>query len=151
MDGESLLTVENLSIRFGLPGAAKPVVDGVSFAIKPGETLAIVGESGSGKTLIGKALMGLLPKAAHCFEGTALLRHGGREVDLLNHSREAHRDLRGLTLSMIFQEPMSALSPLHRVGGQVGEVLRVHGIKGDHRARVLERPAVQRAMKLHSA
>jgi peptide/nickel transport system ATP-binding protein len=138
MNRESLLSVEGLSIRFGLPGMARPVVDGVSFGIAPGETLAIVGESGSGKTLIGKALMGLLPKAAHCASGVAMLRHGGREVDLLHQRRENHRDLRGHTLSMIFQEPMSALSPLHRVGEQVREVLRVHRIKGDHRARVLE-------------
>ncbi|HSF94631.1 MAG TPA: ABC transporter ATP-binding protein [Thermohalobaculum sp.] len=135
---ESLLTVEALSICFGLPGQVKPVVDGVSFSISPGETLAIVGESGSGKTLIGKALMGLLPKAAHCYSGTAMLRHDGRAIDLLHQEREAHRDLRGHTVSMIFQEPMSALSPLHRVGEQVGEVMRVHGIKGDQRTRVLE-------------
>ena len=126
-----LLSVEGLSICFGLPGTSRPVVDDVSFAIRPGETLAIVGESGSGKTLIGKALMGLLPKAAQCFSGVAMLRHNGREVDLLHQAREAHRDLRGHTMSMIFQEPMVALSPLHRVGEQVGEVLRVHGIKGD--------------------
>jgi peptide/nickel transport system ATP-binding protein len=138
MDRESLLTVEGLSICFGLPGTVTPVVDDVSFSIRPGETLAIVGESGSGKTLIGKALMGLLPKAAHCYSGKAVLRHGGREIDLLHQARETHRDLRGHTLSMIFQEPMSALSPLHRVGEQVSEVMRVHGIKGDQRARVLE-------------
>ncbi|MDH3668897.1 MAG: ABC transporter ATP-binding protein [Paracoccaceae bacterium] len=138
MGRETLLSVEDLSICFGLPGTVRPVVDRVSFAVEAGETLAIVGESGSGKTLIGKALMGLLPKAAHCFSGVAMLHHGGREIDLLDQSREKYRDLRGHTLSMIFQEPMSALSPLHRVGEQVGEVLETHGIKGNTRARVLE-------------
>jgi peptide/nickel transport system ATP-binding protein len=138
MGRELLLSVEGMSICFGLPGTARPVVDGVSFDVAEGETLAIVGESGSGKTLIGKALMGLLPKAAHCFHGRAMLHHAGREIDLLHQSRENYRDLRGHTLSMIFQEPMSALSPLHRVGEQVGEVLRTHGLGGDVRARVLE-------------
>jgi peptide/nickel transport system ATP-binding protein len=132
------LSVEDMSICFGVPGMVRPVVDGVSFDVVEGETLAIVGESGSGKTLIGKALMGLLPKAAHCFQGRAMLYHGGREIDLLGQSRENYRDLRGHTLSMIFQEPMSALSPLHRVGDQVGEVLRTHRLGGDVRRRVLE-------------
>jgi len=141
MGRDLLLSVEGMSICFGLPETARPVVDDVSFSVAEGETVAIVGESGSGKTLIGKALMGLLPKAAHCFQGRAMLHHGGREIDLLQQDRENYRDLRGHTLSMIFQEPMSALSPLHRVGDQVGEVLRTHRLtKGsaDERARVLE-------------
>ena len=138
MDRANLLSVEGLSICFGIPGTVRPVVDDVSFSISPGETLAIVGESGSGKTLIGKAVMGLLPKAAHCFQGRAVLRHDGQELDLLKGDRNRLRDLRGRTLSMIFQEPMSALSPLHRVGEQVAEVLRVHGMGGSVRDRVLE-------------
>ncbi len=120
MGRELLLSVEDMSICFGLPGTVRPVVDGVSFTVAEGETVAVVGESGSGKTLIGKALMGLLPKAAQCFKGRAMLHHGGRVIDLLDQDRENYRDLRGHTLSMIFQEPMSALSPLHRVGDQVG-------------------------------
>ncbi|MCH8167904.1 MAG: ABC transporter ATP-binding protein, partial [Proteobacteria bacterium] len=141
MGRDLLLSVEGMSICFGLPGTVRPVVDGVSFTVAEGETVAIVGESGSGKTLIGKALMGLLPKAAHCFQGRAMFHHGGRVIDLLGQGREKYRDLRGHTLSMIFQEPMSALSPLHRVGDQVGEVLRTHRLargSGDERARVLE-------------
>ncbi|MFQ5567363.1 MAG: ATP-binding cassette domain-containing protein, partial [Paracoccaceae bacterium] len=141
MGRDLLLSVEGMSICFGLPGTVRPVVDDVSFSVAEGETVAIVGESGSGKTLIGKALMGLLPKAAHCFKGRAMLYHAGREIDLLQQDRENHRDLRGHTLSMIFQEPMSALSMLHRVGDQVGEVLRTHRLvrgPGDERARVLE-------------
>jgi peptide/nickel transport system ATP-binding protein len=133
-----LLSVEELSITFALPGMTSPVVEGVSFTVAAGETVSIVGESGSGKTLIGKALMGLLPKAASCTQGRAILRHQGREIDLFHQSRERYRDLRGRTLSMIFQEPVSALSPLHRVGDQVSEVLRTHGIDGHARARTLE-------------
>ncbi len=137
MDRKPLLTVEDLSITFALPGMDRPVVDRLNFTVAEGETVAIVGESGSGKTLTGKALMGLLPHAARC-SGRVRFQHDGRDLDLLHQSRELHRDLRGRTLSMIFQEPMSALSPLHRVGEQVAEVLRVHGIDGDVRTRVLE-------------
>jgi peptide/nickel transport system ATP-binding protein len=86
--------------------------------------------------------MGLLPKAATCYSGTAMLRHRGREIDLLHQSRDNYRDLRGRTVSMIFQEPMSALSPLHRVGEQVEEVLETHRLAkqfgGDMRTRVME-------------
>ncbi len=142
MTRDLLLSVEGMSICFGFPGTVRPVVDGVSFTVAEGETVAIVGESGSGKTLIGKALMGLLPKAAQCFQGRAMFHHGRREIDLLHQDREKYRDLRGRTLSMIFQEPMSALSPLHRVGDQVGEVLWTHGLASrrgnDIRDRVLE-------------
>jgi peptide/nickel transport system ATP-binding protein len=138
MDQKPLLSVEGLSISFALPGMSHPVVDGLSFSIAQGETLALVGESGSGKTLSGKALMGLLPRAASCTGHAVFRRSSGEAVDLLHQSRERHRDLRGRSISMIFQEPMSALSPLHRLGDQVAEVLRVHGIDGDQKKRVLE-------------
>ncbi len=134
-----LLRVEDLSVAFGSAGA--PVVDRVAFSVAPGETLALVGESGSGKTLSAKAVMGLLPRAARVTGGRALFRRAGRdggEVDLLALPPAKLRALRGQTISMIFQEPMSALSPLHRVGDQVGEVLRVHGRGAGERGRVLE-------------
>ncbi|GMG83796.1 ABC transporter ATP-binding protein [Paralimibaculum aggregatum] len=131
-----LLTVEDLSIAFGDVGP--PVVEGVSFALDAGETLALVGESGSGKTLSAKALIGLLPRAAQLRAGRAIFRAPGGEVDLLRLPAPALRRLRGQTISMVFQEPMSALSPLHRVGAQVGEVLRVHGYEGSVEDRVLE-------------
>ncbi|MEM9138540.1 MAG: ABC transporter ATP-binding protein [Pseudomonadota bacterium] len=122
-----LLSVQDLSLCFGPPGLTPPVVDKVSFDIEPGEVLALVGESGSGKTLTGKSLMRLLPRAARIIGGKALFQHKGREVDLLKMSDAKMRSLRGEAVSMIFQEPMSALSPLHTVGAQVAEVLRVHG------------------------
>jgi len=122
-----LLTVEDLTIAFGPHGSARPVVEDVSFSIEPGEVLALVGESGSGKTLTGKSLMRLLPRGARIVRGRALFSDGGREQDLLALRAAEIRRMRGARISMIFQEPMSALSPLHRIGRQVAEVLRVHG------------------------
>ncbi len=133
-----LLAVEDLTI--GFEGAPRPVLEGVSYAVARGETLALVGESGSGKTISAKAVMGLLPKGARRVSGRARFEPeaGGPPVDLFALPSAEMRRLRGGTISMIFQEPMSALSPLHRVGDQVGEVLRVHGQSGSERARVLE-------------
>ena len=130
MTRDVLLTVENLSIHFGPPEFALPVVDAVGFDLARGETLALVGESGSGKTLTAKALMGLLPKAARVASGAAriALEGAGATTDLLHLRDSEMRRLRGAVISMIFQEPMSALSPLHTVGRQVAEVLRVSGL-----------------------
>ena len=124
---EPLLSVRDLSIRFGARGDGPAVLDGVTFDVMPGETVALVGESGSGKTLTGKALMGLLPRGAAVTRGSAILQGPRGREDLLRLPARAMRRLRGADVSMIFQEPMSALSPLHRVGDQVAEVLRVHG------------------------
>ncbi|MEM9043805.1 MAG: ABC transporter ATP-binding protein [Pseudomonadota bacterium] len=128
MTREILLTLGDLSICFGQPGLALPVVDNVSFDLARGETLALVGESGSGKTLTAKAVMGLLPKAAHVTAGSAKIHLAQREMDLFQLPDAKLRKLRGTTISMIFQEPMSALSPLHTVGRQVAEVLHVAGL-----------------------
>ena len=119
----ALLTVEDLSIAFG---DAPPVVEGVSFSLEKGQTLALVGESGSGKTISCRAILGILPKRARLPSG--IIRTNGRDGPLvlseLNERRM--RAIRGNTISMIFQEPMRSLSPLHRVGNQVIESLKLH-------------------------
>jgi len=139
---EPLLSVRDLSIRFGgqAGGPGLTVVEGVSLDVERGQTVAVVGESGSGKTLTGKALMGLLPRGAAVSAGAALFRDTGAATDLLTLRARALRRLRGARISMIFQEPMSALSALHRVGPQVAEVLEVHGLARGRaaRARVLK-------------
>ena len=120
----ALFAVKNLSISFA--GSA-PVVNDVSFALRAGETLALVGESGSGKTLTCRAALGILPRTAKITSGQINLRLDEGPVDLLRLEKRALRDIRGNHVSMIFQEPMRSLSPLHRIGNQVVEVLHLHG------------------------
>ncbi len=122
-----LLDVADLEI--GFRDAAKATVEGAFFSVHPGETVAIVGESGSGKTLSCRALMGLLPPQARVRRGVARFQPDARDpatVDLLALKERKLRRLRGDQLAMIFQEPMSALSPLHTIGSQTAEVVRLH-------------------------
>ena len=115
-----LLQVEDLRVAFGV----KTVVEGVSFSIAPGEKLALVGESGSGKTVTALALLQLLHDAR--VQGRALLDDGREPRDLLALPERQMRALRGDQVAMIFQEPMTALNPLHTVGHQIAEPLRLH-------------------------
>ena len=121
----ALLTVENLTIGFG---NAAPVVEDVSFSVAAGKTLALVGESGSGKTLSCRSALRILPAAAQMRTGNIVLtdREGGHPIDLMALSEKRMQDIRGNRISMIFQEPMRSLSPLHRIGNQVSEVLKLH-------------------------
>ncbi|MFH5923318.1 ABC transporter ATP-binding protein [Roseomonas xinghualingensis] len=130
----SLLSVENLTI--GLPpGGDRPhAIEEVSLTVSPGEILCVVGESGSGKSMTANAAMGLLPPGLPV-KGGRILFEG---QDLLAKSPEEMRRLRGSRLAMIFQEPMTALNPLMRVGDQIAEALRVHGAGGDAARRVPE-------------
>jgi peptide/nickel transport system ATP-binding protein len=128
-----ILAIENLTIGLPLGGDRENAVEGVSLAVNPGEILCVVGESGSGKSMTASAVMGLLPKGLPIRSGRILFEGN----DLLALSPEAFRRLRGLRLGMVFQEPMTALNPLMRVGDQIGETFRVHGERGDVRAKVL--------------
>jgi peptide/nickel transport system ATP-binding protein len=120
--GAPLLSVENLTVTI----AGAPVVDTVSFAIHPGETLALVGESGCGKSLTARAIMGLLPPAARRTSGT--IRLEGQDIAGLGETQLAA--IRGEAMSMIFQEPTASLNPLMTVGDQVIEALTTHRAMG---------------------
>ena len=117
------LTVELPTVR----GWIRPVNE-VSFTVEQGETLGIVGESGSGKTMLSLTLMGLEPHGARC-TGEAFLhagKNGDETRDLIGASPDQLRKMRGRDIAMIFQEPMTALNPVMRVGVQIAEAIRVH-------------------------
>jgi microcin C transport system ATP-binding protein len=113
---QPLLSVDRLSVRFG----ASTVVDEVSFTIAAGEKFALVGESGSGKSITALSVLRLVDAAA----SSGAIRFDGQ--DLMQKSERAMRGLRGGEIGMIFQEPMTALNPLYKVGNQIGEVLELH-------------------------
>jgi peptide/nickel transport system ATP-binding protein len=121
----SLLEVNGLSLVFGNK-SADTVVEDLSFTLQEGETLGIVGESGSGKSLTGLSIIGLLPSDAQT-TGEILFYDGNRVIDLLTLTEKEKRNLRGNQISMIFQEPMTALNPVMRCGRQVEEILKIHG------------------------
>ncbi len=115
-----LLDVQHLSVTFGGPS---PAVDDVSFQISAGETLGLVGESGSGKSVTAFSVLRLLQPPGRITGGTVMFQ--GR--DLLTLSEAHMREVRGAGISLIFQEPMTALNPVLRVGDQIAEALLVHG------------------------
>lgn len=119
---DTVLSISNLTVAISTPrGIIKPVED-VSFSVKAGETLAIVGESGSGKSLTATAIMGLLPPEAVPVSGVATLSG----IELLGLPEEARRKLRGGEIAMVFQDPMSSLNPVMKVGDQVAEAIVTH-------------------------
>ncbi len=118
---EALLEVADLRVAFATAGREVRAVDGVSFSVRPGVTLAIIGESGSGKTVSCRAIMGLLPEGT-IISGSARLR--GRE--LLGLSDSELRRHRGSEMAMVFQDPARSLNPTMRVGVQIAEAIRTH-------------------------
>jgi peptide/nickel transport system ATP-binding protein len=126
-----LLTVRDLHIRFAAPGGFIRAVTGASFRVRPRSTVALVGESGSGKSVVSQAIMRILPRSGQITRGEILFadpRGDGTAVDLAKLPRDgaAMRAIRGGRISIIFQEPMTSLSPLHTIGNQVSEALRLH-------------------------
>ncbi|MEU4836149.1 ABC transporter ATP-binding protein [Streptosporangium sp. NPDC023615] len=121
--GEPLLVVDDLHVEFATRQGVLKAVNGVSYSLSPGETLAVLGESGSGKSVTAQAIMGLLdmppariPRGEIRFRGT----------DLLAMSEDARSQVRGRRIAMIFQDALSALNPVFTVGAQIGEMFRVH-------------------------
>ena len=130
---DSLLQIKNLSVDFKTQGGMFRAVYGVSYDIKKGETLALVGESGSGKSVSALSIMQLLPypRAVHAPESSILFN--GEE--LIGKPESFMRNIRGSQIGMIFQEPQSALNPLHTIEKQIGETLRLHQNMGRSQAR----------------
>ena len=125
-----LLRVENLRIAFRTHGHDNEVVKGVSFRVPTGRTVALVGESGSGKSVISQSIMGLLPRNGRVTGGSIAFAPRGDAAILdlaaLDRDGPAMQALRGGQIGMIFQEPMSSLSPVHTIGNQIDEALQLH-------------------------
>jgi len=129
------LSLSDLSVAFQTDVGVVHAVNGVSFDVAPGEVVAVVGESGSGKSVSSRAILGLLPSTAKV-AGSAMLR----DRELLGMSNNELRPIRGDQVSMIFQEPSTALNPVYTIGWQICEGLRAHGdmSKKEARARAVE-------------
>lgn len=119
---DNVIQIENLKTYFNTDDGVVKAVDNLSLSIKPGYTLGVVGESGSGKSVTSLTIMNLLAASAEIYDGSISFK--GK--DLINISPKEMRKMRGSDVSMIFQEPMSSLNPVHRVGDQVAEAILQH-------------------------
>jgi peptide/nickel transport system ATP-binding protein len=142
----TLLAVRDLKIAFDLDTGVLEAVRGISFRVPHGKTVALVGESGSGKSVVAQAIMGILPKIARISAGQILFDRTGAQngngagiVDIAQQPRNGPvmRSIRGGAISIIFQEPMTSLSPVHTVGDQIGEALQLHRKVGGREAKQL--------------
>ena len=134
---EPLLRVENLSVSFRTERGLLKAVENLSFSLAPGEILSVVGESGSGKSLTSLAVMGLIDDPNAVLSGS--IRYRGRE--LVGLPKRELRDVRGNEIAMIFQDPMSAMTPVYTIGWQIAEQVRAH-------AKLTRRQARARAVDL---
>ncbi len=125
MSAAPLLQVEDLSIEFGWGASAVKAVRNVSWSVAPGETLAIIGESGSGKSVSTSTILNLLPTPPARVTSGRILFDG---VDLLKINARQRRQINGKRISMIFQDPLSSLNPLHTVGRHITEAMTAHGV-----------------------
>src|SRR5207247_462172 len=132
----ALLEVKDLRTSFKTEDGIVRAVDGVSFTVDKGQTLGIVGESGSGKSVTCLTIMGLNPKRSAMSSGTALWKG----EDLLTANPRRLREIRGNEIAMIFQDPMTSLNPVHKIGDQLAEAMRLHEdvSKRQSRRRALE-------------
>ncbi|MCH6587240.1 MAG: ABC transporter ATP-binding protein [Proteobacteria bacterium] len=126
-----VLTVRDLHVGFHIHGATVMAVDGVSFSVRESSTVALVGESGSGKSTVAQSIMGILPKVGRIERGEILYRdpkgaNGVVDIAKLDRDGRQMRAIRGGQISIIFQEPMTSLSPVHTIGNQVDEALLLH-------------------------
>jgi peptide/nickel transport system ATP-binding protein len=130
---QKLLEVKNLRTYFFTEDGVVPAVDGVSFHVKHGETLGVVGESGCGKSVTSISILRLIPNVSgKIMEGSEILFEGKNLIDL---TEKEMRGIRGNDISMIFQEPMTSLNPVMKIGKQISEVLKLHQNKSKEEAR----------------
>ena len=129
---QMLLDVQDLTVTFAGSSSSVTAVDHVSFQLDRGETLGLVGESGSGKSVTAFSILRLVQPPGRITGGRVIFE--GR--DLLTLTERAMREVRGARISLIFQEPMTALNPVMRVGDQIAEALTVHGMASRHDARL---------------
>ncbi|WP_428696203.1 dipeptide ABC transporter ATP-binding protein [Stappia sp.] len=138
-----VLTVDGLSVDFTTQEGRARAVDNVSFSVPRNRTVALVGESGSGKTVISQTIMGLLPEKAQVSGGRVLFRDSDEaepvDIAALDRKGPALRAIRGNRIAIIFQEPMTSLSPLHTIGDQIGEAAELHRGCSPAEARELTR------------
>ena len=118
-----VLEVVDLHSSFATEGGLVQAVDGVSFAVQAGEVFGVVGESGCGKTVTAMSILGLLPKPAGRITGGEILYRG---EDLVQADGKRLREVRGDRIAMVFQDPLTSLNPVHRIGNQIAEVIRTH-------------------------
>ncbi|MFV0294565.1 MAG: ABC transporter ATP-binding protein, partial [Hyphomicrobiaceae bacterium] len=132
-----ILTIENLSVALPRSGDRPYAIENASFEVGRGEIVCVVGESGSGKSVTAQAIMGLLPKGQLSLTSGSIRLQG---EELTSFSQAELRKRRGARMSMIFQEPMTALNPVERIGTQIGEVLEIHTSLSatERRTRVME-------------
>ena len=123
-DQPPVIEIKNLDVFFGHGESANQVVKSVNLNIDLGETVALIGESGSGKSVTALSILQLLPYPLAAHSDTSSIRFQGAE--LVNEKESVLRKIRGNQISMIFQEPMTSLNPLHTVGKQIVEVLTLH-------------------------
>jgi peptide/nickel transport system ATP-binding protein len=138
---DTILSVRDLKTWFVSKRATAKAVDGVTFDLKRGKTLAVVGESGSGKSVTSLSIMGLLAKPGRIAGGEILFRdRTGQVQDLAQFEPKQFRAIRGREIAMIFQEPMTSLNPLYTVGNQIGEMIALHTPlnRSETRAKALE-------------
>ena len=128
MDADTILELRELQTHFATDRGIARAVDGVSFRVRRGQTLAVVGESGSGKSVTSLSVMRLIPTPPGRIAGGEILFRGrdGQARDLVQLPEPAMRQVRGNEIGMIFQEPMTSLNPVYTVGDQIGETLRQH-------------------------
>ncbi len=137
---ENILSVNNLHVEFNAPEGLIRAVKGVSFNIPKGKTVAIVGESGSGKSVISQSIMGILPKSGSITDGKINFydpKHSFKKTEITSIKKNSQhmRQIRGSGISIIFQEPMTSLSPLHTIGNQIAEGYLLHNKVSKNEAR----------------